>query len=73
MSDSDLLMDLTGKLLGQDKNTLAGAKIYLFDEKGNAVDTAITDASGKFEFKKLQAGKNYMVNILYIFRDCKYA
>lgn len=63
VADSDLLMDLTGKLLGQDKNSLAGAKIYLFDEKGVAVDTAVTDASGKFEFRKLQTGKNYLVNI----------
>jgi len=63
VGDSDLLMDLTGKLLGQDKKTLAGAKIYLMDEKGGAIDTVLTDETGKFEFKKLQAGKNYMVNI----------
>ena len=63
VTDADLLMDLTGKLLGQDKNSLAGAKIYLLDEKGIAVDTAVTDANGKFEFRKLHTGKNYMVNI----------
>jgi outer membrane protein OmpA-like peptidoglycan-associated protein/tetratricopeptide (TPR) repeat protein len=63
VTDADLLMDLNGKLLGQDKNSLAGAKIYLFDESGAAVDTAITDANGKFEFRKLQTGKNYFVNI----------
>ncbi|MGZ3866990.1 MAG: OmpA family protein [Bacteroidia bacterium] len=63
VTDSDLLMDLTGKLLGQDKNHIAGTKIYLFDEKGNPVDTALTDATGKFEFRKLQTGKNYLVNI----------
>ncbi len=63
VTDADLLMDLSGKLLGADKNTLAGAKIYLFDEKGNAIDTTLTNESCKFEFKKLQAGKNYMVNI----------
>ncbi len=63
VTDADLLMDLTGKLLGQDKTSLAGTKIYLFDEKGTAVDTAVTDANGKFEFRKLQTGKNYMVNI----------
>ena len=63
VTDSDLLMDLTGKLLGQDRSSLAGAKIYLFDEKGIAIDTAVTDANGKFEFRKLQTGKNYVVNI----------
>jgi outer membrane protein OmpA-like peptidoglycan-associated protein len=63
VADSDLLMDLTGKLLGQDKNTMAGAKIYLMDENGTAVDTAVTDATGKFEFRKLITGKNYFVNI----------
>ncbi|HWY38494.1 MAG TPA: OmpA family protein, partial [Bacteroidia bacterium] len=63
VTDADLLMDLTGKLLGQDKNSLAGAKIYLYDEKGVVVDTAVTDESGKFEFRKLQTGKNYFVNI----------
>ncbi|HXB39275.1 MAG TPA: SpaA isopeptide-forming pilin-related protein, partial [Bacteroidia bacterium] len=63
VSDSDLLMDLTGKLLGQDKVSLEGAKIYLMDEKGNPVDTVLTDEIGKFEFKKLEAGRNYMVNI----------
>lgn len=63
VTDTDLLMDLVGKLLGQDKNTLAGAKIYLMDEKGVAIDTVITDEAGQFEFKKLQAGRNYMVNV----------
>lgn len=63
VNDADLLMDLAGKLLGQDKNSLAGTKVYLFDEKGNPVDTAVTDAQGKFEFRKLQVGRNYSVNI----------
>src|SRR6202008_4767401 len=27
------------------------------------VDTAVTDANGKFEFRKLTTGKNYLVNI----------
>ncbi len=63
VNDADLLMDLTGKLLGQDKASLAGAKIYLMDEKGNPLDTVLTDENGKFEFRKLQAGRNYMVNV----------
>jgi outer membrane protein OmpA-like peptidoglycan-associated protein/tetratricopeptide (TPR) repeat protein len=63
VQDAELLMDLVGKLLGQDKNTLPGAKIYLMDEKGNPLDTVVTDASGVFEFRKLQAGHNYMVNV----------
>jgi len=63
VSDADLLMDLVGKLLGQDKNSLPGAKIYLMDDKGVPVDTVLTDAAGKFEFKKLQAGKSYLVNV----------
>jgi len=63
VNDADLLMDLAGKLLGQDKNSLPGAKIYLMDDKGIAIDTVITDGGGNFEFRKLQAGKNYMVNV----------
>ncbi len=63
VNDGDLLMDLTGKLLGQDKNSLPGAKIYLMDEKGTPIDTVVTDAAGKFEFRKLQSGKNYLVNV----------
>jgi len=63
VNDADLLMDLSGKLLGQDKNTLPGAKIYLMDDKGVAIDTVVTDGGGNFEFRKLQAGKNYMVNV----------
>lgn len=63
VNDADLLMDLTGKLLGQDKASLGGAKIYLMDEKGTALDTVLTDVEGKFEFRKLQTGKNYLVNV----------
>lgn len=63
VNDADLLMDLSGKLLGQDKNSLPGAKIYLMDDKGNPIDTVVTDGDGNFQFRKLQAGKNYLVNV----------
>jgi outer membrane protein OmpA-like peptidoglycan-associated protein/tetratricopeptide (TPR) repeat protein len=63
VTDADLLMDLSGVLLGQDQNKVGGAKIYLVDDKGNVVDTAVTDAGGRFEFRKLEPGKSYVVNI----------
>jgi outer membrane protein OmpA-like peptidoglycan-associated protein len=63
VSDSDLLMDLTGKLLGQDQSSVPGAKMYLTDDKGVPLDTVLTDAAGKFEFRKLEAGKNYLVTV----------
>lgn len=63
VSDSDLLMDLNGCLLDPNKNVLANTVIYLIDDKGNMVDTAITDANGKFEFRKLKPGNNYLISI----------
>ena len=63
VEDAELLMDMVGKLLGQDKVSLPDAKIYLMDDKGNTLDTVLTDAAGNFEFRKLQAGRNYLVNV----------
>ena len=63
VTDNELLMDLNGVLLGQDNNKLTNTIVYLTDENGNKIDTTVTDNSGKFEFRKIKAGGNYLVAI----------
>lgn len=42
-----------------DNLPLENAYLLVFDEKGDVVDTIITDASGNFIYKKLNANANY--------------
>lgn len=63
VEDNDLLMNVNGKLFDNTMKVLPGTKVYLLNEKGLAVDTAVTDANGKFEFRNLRADMNYMVSI----------
>jgi len=70
MEVSDESFDLTlkeKKIEGQltSKNTLMvnKVKVYLVDEKGNKLDSAYTDAKGKFEFKKLPNATKYLVEV----------
>ncbi len=39
----------------------AGRKVYLLDQDGNIVDSAYTDAQGKFAFRQLPGGQQYTV------------
>ena len=55
-------------LLGNIYQTLpgdfkAGMEVYLLDDDGNVVYTAITDASGNFEFENLPADKHFAIQI----------
>ena len=40
-----------------------GMEVYVFDSEGNVVDTAFTDETGRFHFKKLKADETYFFKI----------
>jgi outer membrane protein OmpA-like peptidoglycan-associated protein/tetratricopeptide (TPR) repeat protein len=56
---------LRGKLYSSINPTtaLANTKVLLFDDKGKLVQTAITDNSGAFVFRRLASDKNYEINV----------
>jgi outer membrane protein OmpA-like peptidoglycan-associated protein/tetratricopeptide (TPR) repeat protein len=59
-SDDDLIMDLSGYMYDQNKKPLANIKFTIFNQK-NPLDKKeiTTGGNGKFEFKNLDAEKNY--------------
>ncbi len=63
VEDADLVMNFKGKLIDKDSKVLPGTKVYLLNDKGEVVETAVTDANGKFEFKKLNSDKNYLISL----------
>ncbi len=63
VKDEDLLMNIGGKVLDQEKKKVAGVKVFLTDENGIVIDSVYTDEESAFEFKKLKADDNYTLNI----------
>lgn len=63
VSDSDLFMDLSGKILDPDKKKLPGAKVSVLNDKGDTLQSNLTDASGSFKFYKLPAVKDYTLTV----------
>ena len=63
--DMAFTMKLKGKLYSNldPKTPLTNTKVLLVDEKGKLIQTAITDNSGAFVFKRLAADKNYGINV----------
>ncbi|MCX8079664.1 MAG: OmpA family protein [Bacteroidia bacterium] len=59
--DEDLIMDLKGYMYDQNKTPLSNIKLIIYDQK-NPLDkkTINTGNNGKFEFKNLDAEKNYV-------------
>ncbi len=60
-----LAIDLHGKLeLKDGSNTLlANKKVSLVNERGEVLDSAITDSNGGFEFKNLPSDRKYIVKL----------
>ncbi len=63
VEDTDLSMSVKGELLDQQKQQIPGVKIYLGDHKGNVIDSVLTDHQSKFEFKRLNSNKDYMLSV----------
>lgn len=60
VDDAELLMGLNGYMYDQDKKPIANTKIKVKEEGSNKVFDWTTDAMGKFNFKNLDADKNYL-------------
>ncbi len=58
MNEDDI--SISGSLLDNNRPA-ANKKVFLVDEHGKVIDTAISDDEGNFTFKKLPADKNYSV------------
>ncbi|WP_317896734.1 OmpA family protein [Aurantibacillus circumpalustris] len=58
--DVNLVMGIYGYMYDQDKKPIVNAKIRVKDEDGSNEQEWTTTASGKFNFKNLDAEKNYI-------------
>jgi len=65
VEDGGLKSDLLGKLILADgsKNAMANKRIDLINEKGEVVDSTVTDAEGQFVFKNLPADQKFLVKL----------
>jgi outer membrane protein OmpA-like peptidoglycan-associated protein len=63
VDDSDLVMDLGGKILNSEKKNLASTQVILLDENGGALFTDTSDINGQFNFKSLKTTKNYILSV----------
>jgi outer membrane protein OmpA-like peptidoglycan-associated protein len=63
IDDSQLKMDVTGKLFAENSNNpLSDLKILLLNDKFEPIDTTTTDGFGKFAFRYLPYDPNYMIS-----------
>ncbi len=63
VDESDLVMDLKGKILDPDKKQIPGTRVNLLNENGETMFSDTTDATGKFTFKKLSVLKDYTISL----------
>lgn len=62
VEDSELMMNLKGSVYDQDKKPLSHAKITVFDVD-KVLRNTITDENGRFEFRNLNADKEYLFSL----------
>jgi outer membrane protein OmpA-like peptidoglycan-associated protein len=63
MDDSELKMNVTGRLYGNNKNNpLIEMKVILLNEKYQTIDSAVTDEDGDFSFKRLSYTKQFLIS-----------
>jgi outer membrane protein OmpA-like peptidoglycan-associated protein len=62
VNEVDLVMALHGYLYDQDKKALQNAKVTIFN-KNEVIENILTDEKGRFQFKNLNADKNYLFAI----------
>jgi flagellar motor protein MotB/tetratricopeptide (TPR) repeat protein len=60
VNDSELLMTFDGYMYDQDKKAVVNKKIYVREEGTDKVYDWTTTAEGRFNFKNLDADKNYI-------------
>jgi outer membrane protein OmpA-like peptidoglycan-associated protein len=62
MDDSDLKMNVKGRLYGDNKNNpLANMKVLLLNDNFEKIDSALTDTDGDFSFKHLPYTKQFLL------------
>lgn len=62
MDDSELKMNMNGRLYGDNKNNpLADLKVLLLNDKFEKIDSAITNKNGDFSFKHLPYTKQFLI------------
>ena len=63
MDDSELKMNINGRLYGNNKNNpLADMKVLLLNDKYQTIDSATTTKDGDFSFKHLPYTKQLLIN-----------
>ncbi len=63
MNDTDLKMDVYGKLCGDYKNNpLSDFTVYILNDKSIKIDSCITNSNGIFTFKRLPFTKDLTIN-----------
>ncbi|GAB4138331.1 MAG: hypothetical protein Fur0041_13310 [Bacteroidia bacterium] len=65
VNDTELRMDMKGTLVGADANNtaLANTKMNIMDDKGQVVQSVVTDDKGFFNFINLPSDKVFMVSV----------
>lgn len=58
--DVNLVMDVYGTVLNQDKSPISNLKLFVRDEQGNLLQKLVTTELGRFNFKNLPADKTYL-------------
>ena len=62
MDDSELKMNVKGKLYGDNKNNpLDDMKVFLLNDKFEKIDSAMTNKEGDFSFKHLPYTKEFLI------------
>jgi outer membrane protein OmpA-like peptidoglycan-associated protein len=63
MDDSELKMNVTGRLYGNNKNNpLVEMKVILLNDKYQTIDSAVTNKDGDFSFKRLSYTKQFLIS-----------
>ncbi len=63
VEDSEIRLSMKSRLLGENKEKLAGVKVTLTDKNGNVIETTTTDRYGQFSFSNLPPDKTYFEQV----------
>jgi len=58
--DMNMVMDIYGYMYDQDKKPLVNTRIRVREDNGTGTQQLMTNEKGRFNFKNLSAGKNYI-------------
>jgi protocatechuate 3,4-dioxygenase beta subunit len=65
MPTSSTVRTLSGRVTDTSNEPIRGAVVELRNERSNEVVTYITDASGNYNFKRLEGNSDYDVRVLF--------